>query len=158
MSNSISPFLYHANDYLEMQKADQFSKRYGNHKEDEEKKPSGFFTQISESIRKELPENLRYQMSSSRFNTNMRREDIVRDAQSSPEKKKLFDASMEFEAFFVEKMFAEMQKSVPKTKLFHGGQAEDIFQDLLLAERSRAVSKQSNFGLAEKMYEQLSQA
>lgn len=94
-------------------------------------------------------------ISSSQFNQELTRKQIQEHIGNNSERKKLYEAAREFESFFVEKMFKEMKKNVPKNELFHGGPAEEIFDDMLLSERVKGMSNSTEFGLAEMMYRQL---
>lgn len=83
-------------------------------------------------------------------------ENIKEEIQKDPNKKKLFNASVEFEAIFVKLMLKEMKKSIAKSHWIHGGYAEEIFEDLLTDEQAKEISKNNNLGLAEKIYSSLS--
>lgn len=72
------------------------------------------------------------------------------------EDKKLMDVCVEMESLFVAKMLKEMRKSVHKNQMFHGGFAEEIFEDMLYDEYSLQISKESNLGLAKMLYNDLS--
>ncbi len=68
---------------------------------------------------------------------------------------KLKDACSEFESIFMHQMLKEMKKTVnPKNSLVYGGQAEEIFSDMLDQERSKEVK----IGLGDMMFRQLSQS
>lgn len=71
--------------------------------------------------------------------------------------KKLWDTCVEAESLFVGKMLKEMKKTVPKNEWLHGGQAEDIFEDMLYDEYSLKMSKNYNFGMAKLLYDEMSQ-
>jgi flagellar protein FlgJ len=51
-------------------------------------------------------------------------------------------------------MLKEMRKTVKKTGLIHGGQAEEIFSDMLDQERSKTMT----IGLGDMLFMQLSKA
>lgn len=70
--------------------------------------------------------------------------------------KKLMDACLEMESIFVAKMIKEMRKTVHKGEILHGGHAEEIFEDMLYDEYALTLSKNSNLGLANMMYQELS--
>ena len=70
------------------------------------------------------------------------------------ELEKLNKACKEFESIFVYQMMKEMRKSVKKTGLIHGGQAETIFRDMLDQEQAKDVS----IGIGSMLYRQLSKA
>ncbi len=70
--------------------------------------------------------------------------------------RKLWDTCVETESLFVGKMLKEMKKTVPKNEWLHGGQAEDIFEDMLYDEYSLNMSKNYNFGMAKLLYDEMS--
>ena len=70
------------------------------------------------------------------------------------ELKKLADACKDFESIFVYQMLKEMNKTVKKSGLVHGGQAEDIFSDMLDQERSKGI----DLGMGDLLFKQLSQS
>ena len=96
-----------------------------------------------------------YQIASSKFSNRLSKEMILESVKDDPEKKKLYDASKEFASFFTEKVFKEMKKNIPKSDLFHGGRAEEIFDELLLTERVKKITASTNMGLAEMVYQSL---
>ncbi len=67
---------------------------------------------------------------------------------------KLKNACADFESIFMHQMLKEMQKTVKKTGLVHGGQAEEIFSDMLNEERSKTMQ----IGLGDTLFAQLSKA
>jgi flagellar protein FlgJ len=68
---------------------------------------------------------------------------------------KLKEACSEFESIFMHQMLKEMRKTVnPKNSLVYGGQAEEIFSDMLDQERSKEIK----IGLGDMMFRQLSQS
>lgn len=69
------------------------------------------------------------------------------------ELEKLKDACSEFESIFMHQMLKEMKKTVnPKNSLVYGGQAEEIFSDMLDQERAKDIQ----IGLGDMMFRQLS--
>lgn len=82
---------------------------------------------------------------------------IKKEISVDPYRKKLFDASVEFESMFVKLMLNQMRKSVEKGDILHGGYAEEIFEDMLYDEYAKDISKNSSLGLAEQIYQTLSQ-
>ncbi|PJZ70400.1 cell division protein [Leptospira perolatii] len=106
-----------------------------------------------EILREKFNEELSGVVSSSeiRMPHNIK-EEITKD----PYRKKLFDASVEFESIFVKMMLKEMKSSVEKSGLINGGYAEEIFEDMLYDEYSKNLSKNSSLGLAEQIYQSLS--
>ncbi|MDH4262032.1 MAG: rod-binding protein [Spirochaetia bacterium] len=153
--NTMDPLLYNGKDSLNTNTILNYEKL--KDKADlKSKTTSNFLEELNESIHKAIPENYRNKVSSDILDRGMKRKDILSETSASPEKRKLYEASKEFESFFVEKMFIEMKKNVPKNPMFHGGYAEDLFDDMLLSERVRKLSNNTEFGLAEKIYQQLS--
>ena len=139
--NGIDPLLYRSDSQVERWQ------RYYN-----QNKGTNFQKLLEE---KRLKKNVSPEVSSSLFNQVPDKNAVLAHADGHPERLKLYEAAKEFEAFFIEKMFREMKKNVPKNKLFHGGRAEEIFDEMLLSERVRGLSDNTHFGLAEMMYKQL---
>lgn len=81
---------------------------------------------------------------------------IKEEIATDPYRKKLFDASGEFESMFVKMMLKEMKATVHKSGLIDGGYAEEIFEDMLYDEYSKNLSANSSLGLAEQIYQSLS--
>lgn len=67
----------------------------------------------------------------------------------------LYKQCQEFESIFVNMMLKEMRKTVDKSGLIDGGQAEDIFQDMLYDEYAKDMTKAAGFGLSDQIYLQL---
>lgn len=117
---------------------------------DNTKSAASFDKMLSES-RKKL-----YDVSSEKLSPLPAEKQIQEEIKNSPEKQKLFEAAKEFETFFIEKVFKEMKRNVPKTGWIHGGRAEEIFDDMLMTERVKVMSRHTTFGLAEQIYHQMS--
>jgi len=83
-------------------------------------------------------------------------QNIKAEIAADPYRKKLFDASVEFESVFVKMMLKEMKNSIHKEKLIDGGYAEEIFEDMLYDEYSKDISKNESLGMAETIYKQMS--
>ncbi|MCB1159300.1 MAG: rod-binding protein [Leptospiraceae bacterium] len=81
---------------------------------------------------------------------------IKDEVKTDPYKKKLYNASVEFESIFVKMMLSQMKKSVNKSGLISGGHAEEIFEDMLYDEYAKKISQSENLGLAEQIYTSLS--
>ncbi|TCT14007.1 flagellar protein FlgJ [Natranaerovirga pectinivora] len=62
----------------------------------------------------------------------------------------------EFESYFIEQMFKEMRKTVPKSGLIQESHGEQIFTDMLYQEYAKEASKGQGMGLAQMLYKQLS--
>ncbi len=67
----------------------------------------------------------------------------------------LMNASIEMESLLVGNMLKAMRKTVPKNDWLHGGQAEEIFEDMLYDEYAMTLSRNSNLGIARMIYDQL---
>jgi peptidoglycan hydrolase FlgJ len=72
--------------------------------------------------------------------------------------KKLMDACVEAESLFVAQMLKQMRSTVTKGEMLHGGQTEEIFEDMLYDQYALSISKSANLGIAKMMYQQLSKA
>lgn len=68
----------------------------------------------------------------------------------------LREVSEDFESLLIDQMLSAMRKTLSKEKLYGGGLAEDIFQGMLDEEYSKLMARSESFGLAEKIYDQLS--
>ena len=88
------------------------------------------------------------------------------EAAKSPDKapvkgkvdQKLMEVCHQFESIMVNKMLKVMRQSIHKeNSLMHGGQAEEIFDDMLYEKYAMKTSKTANFGLAKQIYDQMSQ-
>lgn len=153
---SYDPFLFNPNDVQVRYDATRIDKIKAELKHKESSK--SIQTQSEMSFQNLLTQQLKERdsnIASSQINRNMSREQILEHIGTNKERQKLYEAAREFESFFVEKMFREMKKNVPKNELFHGGMAENIFDDMLLTERVKGMSNSTEFGLAEMMYKQL---
>lgn len=67
---------------------------------------------------------------------------------------KLKTACSDFESIFMHQLLKEMRKTVQKTGMVHGGQAEEIFSDMLDQERAKTMT----IGLEEILFMQLSRS
>lgn len=104
-------------------------------------------------LREEVNTQIQGKVSSSDITLpNNIKEEITKD----PYRKKLYNASVEFESMFVKIMLSQMRKSVEKNGMIHGGYAEDVFEDMLYDEYAKEMSKNANLGLAEQIYQSLS--
>ena len=74
-----------------------------------------------------------------------------------PDKKKeLREACQGFEAIFIQKVWEQMRKNVPKEGYLHS-KDEEIYQSMFDQELAKKMSSAGGIGLADIMYEQLSQ-
>ncbi|MCG6152435.1 rod-binding protein [Leptospira bandrabouensis] len=83
-------------------------------------------------------------------------QNIREEIKEDPYRKKLYDASVEFESVFVKMMLKEMKNTIHKEKLIDGGYAEEIFEDMLYDEYAKNISQNESMGLAEEIYKQMS--
>ena len=67
----------------------------------------------------------------------------------------LMDACREFEAYFVEQLMKQMQKTVMKSELTEESETESYFKDMLYQEYASEASQGEGIGIAKMMYEQL---
>lgn len=69
----------------------------------------------------------------------------------------LMDACKQFEAYFLEMMFKEMVKTIPKDE--DGSMSStsmlDYFKDEMIQKVAADATEQSNLGLAQMLYEQM---
>lgn len=69
---------------------------------------------------------------------------------------RLMDTCIEMESLLVSNMLKAMRRTVPKNEWLHGGNAEEIFQDMLYDEYALKMSRTANLGLATMLYNQMS--
>ena len=69
----------------------------------------------------------------------------------------LMDACKQFEAYFLEQMFKEMMKTIPKNEEDSASTSNmmDFFQDEMIKEISSDSTEQNSLGLAQMLYEQM---
>jgi flagellar protein FlgJ len=106
-------------------------------------------------LREDISSEIQGIVSSAEIKVNRNIKDEIA---SDPYRKKLFNASVEFESMFVKLMLKEMKASVSKNKLIHGGYAEEIFEDMLTDEQAKSMSENNSIGLAEEIYSTLSRS
>ncbi|BCR22179.1 rod-binding protein [Borrelia sp. HM] len=71
---------------------------------------------------------------------------------------RIYTAALEFEAIFIEQMIKSMRNSLQKeNNLINGGQTEEVFEDMLYLERSKQIAKSKSFGLADLIYNQITE-
>ena len=67
---------------------------------------------------------------------------------------KLKKACSEFESIFINYILKEMRASIPKTGLFSGGKAEEIYTSMMDLQLSKDMALKGGFGLSKMLYEQ----
>ena len=78
------------------------------------------------------------------------------ESSAEKQRKGLREACQGFEALFLDMMFREMRKTVPKDELFGESNAMDIFRDMHDTEVMKQMSSAGGIGIADMMYKQLS--
>jgi len=61
----------------------------------------------------------------------------------------------DFESLLMYEMVKTMRGSISKSDLLHGGQGEELFEQLFDQEVCRSLSERQGFGLGEMLYSQL---
>jgi peptidoglycan hydrolase FlgJ len=68
----------------------------------------------------------------------------------------LKEVAIEFESMFVKQMLKAARNTLnPEDNMIYGGQAEQIFTDMLDDEYAMTMSRVENMGIAKMLYEQL---
>ena len=69
----------------------------------------------------------------------------------------LMDAARQFEAYFIEQVFKEMQKSVPQPESLDSGMEtlKSYYQDALTQQYAQDAASGEGLGLAKQIYEQM---
>lgn len=76
---------------------------------------------------------------------------------STADDEKLMSVCKEFEAYFVEMVMKEVEKTIPKNEDEDSGmsQMKDYFKDEMIQMLAEDVCEQQDLGLAQQMYEQM---
>jgi Rod binding domain-containing protein len=80
----------------------------------------------------------------------------VNEAKLDAKEKKLFTACEEMESLLWKQVLNEMKKTINQYRLTEESQAENIFSDFLYDEYAGMLSKNSNTGISDEMFKQLS--
>ena len=80
-----------------------------------------------------------------------------RNADPAQKQKKLREACEGFESIFIQKMWEEMRKTLPKSTLLHGKE-EEFWQGMYNQELAKKMTAAGGIGLADMMYAQLSRS
>jgi flagellar protein FlgJ len=87
-------------------------------------------------------------------------EKVLNKAVDSKDEKQLKKACKDFESYFINYIYKQMQSSVNSINNGEGivkrSQGEDIFTEMLADEYSKQATEQGGIGLADMMYKQLS--
>ncbi len=68
---------------------------------------------------------------------------------------KLKDVAQQFEAIFIQQMYAEMRKTVPDDGLIQRSNADEIYAQMQDREAAEITAQRGGIGLADLMMEQL---
>lgn len=82
-------------------------------------------------------------------------EAILKDAMATSDDSKLEEACAEFESYYLNKVFSEMRKSIPKSEVVEKSEGHDIYEDMLYDAYSKEISAGKGAGLKEMLYNQL---
>ncbi len=78
------------------------------------------------------------------------------EAMKAKDDEKLKSSCKEFEGYFVQTLYKEMQKTVDdKNSLFKKSQATNTFTDFLVEEYSKNIADGGGIGIAKMMYESM---
>lgn len=90
------------------------------------------------------------------LNEKLNKDGNINQNKLNKNEKKLYDSCVELESFFWKQVLNSMKKTTGQYKLLDGGQAEEIFSDLLYDQYSLTLSRNSNSGIANDIFKQLS--
>ncbi len=76
-------------------------------------------------------------------------------AMTSKEDEKMMDACIEFESYFIQHMYKEMQKTVDDSNSMFKSQASDTFKDFLVQETAKDIAQAGGIGIADSMYKSM---
>lgn len=79
------------------------------------------------------------------------------DAEKAADEAKMREACKGFEAMFLNLMYEKMRSTVPDNPLFGKSNGEKIMQSMLDSEMTKNVADSGGIGLADLIYNQLSQ-
>lgn len=85
----------------------------------------------------------------------VQKSDSVTTSAQTKKEQELKDACKGFEAMFLNIMYREMRKTVPKDPLFGESNAENIFKDMRDTQLMQNVADSGGIGLADMLYKQL---
>lgn len=76
---------------------------------------------------------------------------------STASEEEMMEVCKEFEAYFVEQVLKEVEKTIPKNEDEDKSmsQLKDYFKDEMIQNLAKEVCKQQNLGIAQQMYEQM---
>ncbi len=111
----------------------------------------------------QLSMEVHLQQSKFKQNTNKFKEVLKKESINTKNKvdkgredKKLRKISKEFESIFIGMMFKEMRKSVVKSDLLDSGLEQEVFGDMYYNKIAESAAENQELGLADAIYQQLS--
>ncbi|PKM58235.1 MAG: hypothetical protein CVU98_02100 [Firmicutes bacterium HGW-Firmicutes-3] len=82
-------------------------------------------------------------------------QNIIKRAMENKDDEALKDACAEFESYYLNKVFTEMRKSIPKSGLYEETQGRKIYEDMLYEAYSKEISKGQGAGIKDMLFQQL---
>ncbi|GMT42574.1 MAG: hypothetical protein IEMM0002_0985 [bacterium] len=79
-------------------------------------------------------------------------------AQQKNDLAKLKKLSQQYESFFMKEVVSAMRRSVPKSDLLNGGNAEEIYKSMLDEQWSAHMAESGDTGIAQSIYNMMSKA
>ncbi len=80
----------------------------------------------------------------------------VLQTSDAPRNKKLWRASLAFEAMFVRQLLSSMHKTIPSSGLVNKGFAEDVQSSMFNQALAKSIGGQGKLGIAKNIYRQIS--
>jgi peptidoglycan hydrolase FlgJ len=90
------------------------------------------------------------------YNEKLKKDGTVDPAKLDKDEKKLYDTCVDLESLLWKQVLNSMKKTINKFKLLDGGNAEDIFSDMLYDQYSATLAKNASSGIADTIFRQLS--
>jgi len=75
-------------------------------------------------------------------------------SQNASEKEKLKNAAQGFESIFVNLLLSQMRKTIDKSELIDGGNAQEIFEQMFDEEISKEIAKRGDLGIADSLFKE----
>jgi flagellar protein FlgJ len=71
-----------------------------------------------------------------------------------PKREKLAEVARGFESMFINLLMSQMRKTIPKSELIDGGQAQEIFEKMFDDEISKIIAQRGDLGIANALMKQ----
>jgi flagellar protein FlgJ len=78
-------------------------------------------------------------------------------AKKGQDPEKLKEVCQQFESIFIQQLYKEMRNTIPNDGLIPRGNADDIYTQLQDMEAAKITAERGGIGLAEIMFEQLTE-